>query len=123
MHRAASVVFAYEHEATSIGHQHLPVTLPVACHLVARGGQPSVVGDGLNLDDSALGLLSGLRLALLHLLGRVQTEVGMTNALIRHLLDAEHFWLERSTHCVQQVSQRHVKRTLVGCTARCSDHL
>ena len=75
-------VLAHEHEVTGVGDQHLSVTMPVAGHLVALGGQPGIGGDWLDLDDAALRLLPRLRLALLHLLSGVQAEVRVTDALV-----------------------------------------
>ncbi len=116
--RIAGGILTNEHEVAEVGGQHLPVALPVAGHLVAGGGQPSVVHDGLYLDDAALRFLAPLRLALLHLPGGVQSEVGMTGALVCQVLHAEHLGPERPSHGVQQVGQRHVEGSLVGGASR-----
>ena len=57
-HWIAGGVLAHQHEVAGVGDQHLPVALPIAGDLVAGGGEPGVVGDGLDLDDATLWLLS-----------------------------------------------------------------
>ena len=46
-HRTAVDVLACQDKVAAVGDHDLPVTLPVAGHLVTLGGQPSVVFDGL----------------------------------------------------------------------------
>ena len=123
LHRVAGGVLADQDELASVGDQHLPVALPVVGDLLAVGGVPGVVCHGFDLDDAPFRLLSRLGLALLHLLGGVEPEVGMPGALVRHFLHAEHLGPQRPAHRVQQVGQRHVERTLVGGAAGCSDQL
>ena len=117
-YRVAGRVLAHQGEVAGVGDQHLPVSLPVAGHLVALDGQPGVVFDGLDLDHAALRLLPRLRLALLHLLGGVQAEVGMADALIGQLLHTEHLGLQGAADGVQQVGQRSIEGPLIGCAAR-----
>ena len=81
--RTARCVLAHEYEVAGVGHQHQPVVVPVAAHLIAVGRQPGIVTDGLHLDHAALRHLSVARPALLHLLRRVEAEVGMARALVR----------------------------------------
>ena len=76
--RAALRVLAQQHEVAGIGDQHQPVTVPVATHLVAIRGQPGVVADGFDLDHAAFGKLPIALPAPLHLLGGVESEVGMS---------------------------------------------
>ena len=68
--RTARCVLAHEYEVAGVGHQHQPVVVPVAAHLIAVGRQPGIVADGLHLDHAALRHLSVARPALLHLLRR-----------------------------------------------------
>ena len=62
-----------------------------------------------DLNHAALRLLPRLRFALLHLLGRVQAKIGMANALIGQLLNAEHRGPQRTAYGVQQVGQGHAR--------------
>ena len=115
--RLAMIVLAHQQEIPGVGHQHFAISLPVSGHLLARGGEPGVVCDGLNLDDAALRFHSRFRPAFLHLLGGVEAEVGMAGTLVGKFLHAEHPGLQRRAHGVQQVGQRHVEGALVGGTA------
>ena len=56
--------------------------------------------------------------ALLHLLRRVEAEVGMTRALLRKLVDAKHLWPERRTNGIKQVCKWPIARPLPGRAAR-----
>ena len=116
-YRLARRILPHQHKVPGIGDQHPPVAIPVAAHLIAGSGEPGVTGHRLDLNHAAFRLLSRLRFPFLHLLGRVQAKVGMTGALIGQLLHTEHLGPERPSHRVQQVSQRHVQGTLVGCAA------
>ena len=96
----ASSVLAHQDEVAGVSHQDLPVTLPVAGHLLALGFQPSFVGDGLYLDDAPLRLLPRLHLAFLHLLHGVKAEIRMVDALVRQFLDTEHLGTQRLSHSI-----------------------
>ena len=77
--------------------------VPVAAHLIAVGRQPGIVTDGLHLDHAALRHLSVARPALLHLLRRVEAEVGMARALVSKLTNAEYLRVEHRADGIQQV--------------------
>ena len=83
-------VLAQQHEVAGVGDQHETVTVPVSADLGTVGGDPGVVAGRLDLHDAALGRLAPLWLALRHLPGGVETEVGMSRALLRQLADATH---------------------------------
>ena len=114
LRRTACRVLAHQHEIASVGHQHQPVAAPVAAYLIARRSEPGVVLDRLHLDHAALRRLSSARAALLHLLRRVEAEVGMARTVVGELLDAEHLRLQRRPDGVQQPRERTVARPLPG---------
>ena len=93
--RVAGGVFADQDEIAGVGHQHETVAAPVAADLLALRSQPRIIMRGFDFDDAAFGDLSFLRLALLHLLGRIQAKVGMARALVGQFADADDFGLER----------------------------
>ena len=116
----ASGVLAHHHEVAGVGDQHLAVTLPVAADLLAFGGEPGVVGYGLDLHHAALGeLAAALRLtaAALGLARGVESEVGMAGALVGQFGDAEDLGAQGVAHGVEQVGQRAVSRALAGSAA------
>ena len=103
--RTARCVLAHEYEVAGVGHQHQPVVVPVAAHLIAVGRQPGIVADGFHLDHAALRHLSVARPALLHLLRRVEAEVGMARALVSKLTNAEYLRVEHRADGIQQVGE------------------
>ena len=111
---AARRVLAHQHEVAHVGHEHEPVASPVAADLIARCRQPGIVIHGLHLDDAALRHLALSWLAPLHLVRRIQAEVGMARALVGKLTDAEHLRLERRASSAQQSVKRTVAGTLAG---------
>ena len=117
LRRATRGVLAQQHEVARVGHQHQAVAAPVAADLSALRREPGVVCGRLHLDHAALRRLPLARSALLHLLGRIEAEVGMARALVGKLADAEHLGLERGADGVEQVSQRPVAGPLPGCAA------
>ena len=126
----AAGVLAHHHEVAGVGDQDLAVTLPVAAHLLAGGGEPGVVGYGLDLNHAALGelapalaLLLGLALtaAALGLAGGVESEVGMSGALVGEFGHAEDLGAQGIAHRVKQVGQRAVSGALAGSAARRPD--
>ena len=48
-------VLAQQHEVAGVGHQHQPVQPSVLADLGAVGGEPGVIGSGLDLHHAALG--------------------------------------------------------------------
>ena len=117
----AAGVLAHHHEVAGVGDQHLAVTLPVAADLLAVGGEPGVVGYGLDLNHAALGELAPallLTAAALGLAGGVESEVGMSGALVGQFGDAEDPGAQRVAHGVEQVGQRAVSGTFAGSAAR-----
>ena len=76
---------------------------------------------GFDFHHAALGELPLLGMALRHLLGGVEAEVGMSRALLRQLADAMHPRPQRAAHGVQQVAQREVIGQLAGAAARRTD--
>ena len=114
-------VLTEQHEVAGVGGENKPVAVPVAAGLGALGGEPSVVVGRLDLHHAALRRLSLLGLSLLHLLGGVQSHVGMARTLLGHFADAEHLGPERAAHRVQQVGQRRVVGPLPRGPARGAD--
>ena len=82
-------VFADQHEITEVGHQHLPVLLPVAADLGAVSRDPGIFVGGLDLDHAALRRLPLARLSLLHLLRCVEAEIRMARTLVRQVAHRE----------------------------------
>ena len=119
--RAALRVLAQQHEVAHVGDQHQLVTVPVAAHLVAIRGQPGIVADGFDLDHAAFGKLPLALPASLHLLGGIESEVGMSGPLLCQLADAENLWLERAADGIQQIGQRRVVGPFTRCPARRAD--
>ena len=118
--RTTRRVFAHQYEIARVRHQHQPVAAPVSAHLIARRREPRIVVRRLHLNHAALRRLSISWSALLHLLRRVEAEVGMARALIGKFADTEHLRLERRAHGVQQVGERPVARPFPGRAARCA---
>ena len=118
LRRSARRVFADQYEVARVGHQHQPVAAPIAAYLLALSGEPGVIANGLHLDHAALRHLPLARPTLLHLLRRIQAEVGMPRAQVGQLADAEHLRLERRADGVEQVAERPVARPLAGRAAR-----
>ena len=114
-------VLSEQHEVAGVGDEHEAVPAPVAAHLIAVRGQPSVVAGGLDLDHAALGKLSLSRSALLHLAGGVESEVGVARAVVGELGDAGHLGPERGADGVEQVAERRVVGALAGGAAGCPD--
>ena len=85
-------VLAEEDEVAEVGDEDEAVLRPIAADLVAFGGQPGVVGDGLDLDDAALGELALAGIAAAQLAGGVEAEVGVARALVGELADAVPLW-------------------------------
>ena len=110
--RPARRILADEHEVARVGHQHQPVALPVAAHLTALRREPCVVARGLHFDHAALRRLPLARAAFLHLLRRVQAEIGVARALLRKLRDAKHLGFQRAAHGIEQSRQRRIVRPL-----------
>ncbi len=79
------------------------VAVPIVADLGGLCGQLGIIAGGLYLNDAAFRDLVFRGLAFLHLLGRVEPEVGMTRALVSQLADAEHFGLEGMTNRVEQI--------------------
>ena len=113
-----SRILAHQHEVARVGYQHQAVAVPVAAHLIALRREPRIVNNRLHLDHTALRNLSLARLAFLHLLGRVEAEVGMARALIGKFAHTEHLGLERCADGVQQIGKRSVARTFPGRATR-----
>ena len=111
-------VLAQQHEVAGVGDQNQPVTVPVAAHLVTIRCQPGVVADGFDLDHAAFGKLPLTLPAPLHLLGGIESEVGMSGPLLRQLADAEDLGLERAADSIQQIGQRRVVGPFTCCPAR-----
>ena len=82
-------------EITRVGHEHQPIAPPVAADLIARCREPCIVVRRLYLDHAAFRYLAFSRAAPLHLLRRIEAEVGMARALVGKFADAEHLRLER----------------------------
>ena len=93
--RSPRRILAYQHEVARIGHQHQPIAIPIAAHLIARRSQPSVIISRLHFNHAAFGHLSLFRLPFLHLLCCIQPKVGMPRPLIGQLTNAKHLGLER----------------------------
>ena len=114
LRRAARRVLAHQHEIARVGHEHQPIAFPIAAGLTALRREPGIVVRRLHLDHAAFRYLAFARLALLHLLRRVESEVGMARALVGEFADAEHLRPERRADGVQQVGERPVARPLPG---------
>ena len=95
-------VLAQQHEIAGVGGQHQPVTVPVLADLGAVSYEPCVIGNGFDLDHAAFGKLPIALPAPLHLLGGVESEVGMSGPLLRQLTDTEDLGLERAADGIQQ---------------------
>ena len=108
-----------EREFAQVRHQYETIAIPVACYLIANGPGLRVLVRGLHLHHAAFRNLSLARLALLYLLRRVETEVGMPGTLIGQLANAEHFRFERGADGVQQRCERRVTGSFSGSSARC----
>ena len=121
LRRATGRVLAQQQEVAIVGYKHQAVAAPVAADLSALRREPGVVCGRLYLDHAALRRLPLTRPALLHLLGRVEAEVGMARALVGKLADAEHLGLERRADGIEQVRQRPVARPLPGRAAGGAD--
>ena len=111
-------VCANQHEIAEVGYQHQPILFPVTADLGAISRKPSRFGGGLDLDHAVLRRLPLARLALLHLLCRVEAEIGIAHALVRQVAYRKHSWLQRTTHGVQQVRQRRIVGKFSRATAR-----
>ena len=81
-------VLAEQHEVAGVGDEHEAVPGPVAADLGALGGKPRVVAGWFDLDDAALGELPLAGSSPLQLFGCVESEVGMSRALLGKLADA-----------------------------------
>ena len=114
-------VLAQQYEVAGVGDQNETVALPVAADLCAIGGELGVVACGLDLQHAALRELPLLGMARRHLPGGIETEVGMSRALLGQLADAMHPGTQRAAHCVQQVRQRRILGQLASPAARRSD--
>ena len=99
---------AHQHEVARVGYQHKTVAAPVPAHLIARRRQPGVIFDSLHLDHASFRNLPLAWSSLLHLLRRIEAEIGMARALIGKLADAEHLRLERRADGIEQVRQRPI---------------
>ena len=106
LRRAARRVLAHQDEIARVGHQNQAVTVPIAADLIAGRREPGIVLRALHLDHAALRRLPRARLALLHLLRRVQPEVRVPGPLVGKLADAEHLGLERRADGVEQIGER-----------------
>ena len=73
------------------------------------------------IDHAALGRLPLAWLALLHLRGDVQAEVGMACALLSHAAHTEDLGAYHAADCVQQIGQRWVVREFTSRTPRGSN--
>ena len=110
-------VLTKQDEVAGVGDEDEPILLPVAADLIALGGEPSVVVGRLDLDHAALGELALAGLSARNLPGGVESEVGMSGALLGKLADAEDFGSERVADVVQQVGQRTVGGAFAGGSA------
>ena len=110
-------VLAEQHEVAGVGDEHEAVLAPVAADLVAIGGQPRVVADGLDLDDAALGGLPLARPSTLELARGVESEVGVSRALLCQLADAVDLRLECRADGCEEVVEGRVVGALAGRTA------
>ena len=106
LRRATRDVLAHQHEVVRVRHQHQPVAAIVAADLSALRREPGVVSGRLHLDHAPLRCLPLAWSALLHLLRRIEAEVGMARPLVGKLADAEHLGFERGADGVEQVCQR-----------------
>ena len=114
-------VLAQQNEVAGVGDENEAVALPVFADLFAIGCEPSVVVRGLDLDHAALGELTVSRLSALELLGGVESEIGMSSALLGKLADAEDLGPESSADVVQQVGERSVGGAFAGGSAGCAN--
>ena len=119
--RSALCVLAHQYKIARVRHQYQPIAVPVAADLITRRSQPSIITCRFHLNYAAIRNLSLSRLAFLHLLGRVEAEVGMARALVGKLANAKHLRLERCPDGVQQVLKRPIARHLPGRTTRRAD--
>ena len=85
-------VLAQQDEVAGVGNEDEAVSLPVAADLGTFGREPSVVARGLDLYDATLGRLALARLSALNLLGGVESEVGVSGALLRQARRRRRLW-------------------------------
>ena len=104
----AGRILAHQHEVARIGDQDETVAFPIAADLGGYCGQPRIIAGGFDFDDTAFGDLSFFRLALLHLLGRIQPEVGMSRPLGRKFGHTERLGFQSRAHGVEQSGQRRI---------------
>ena len=86
-------MFTHQHEVARVRHQHEPIAVPIAADLIALRGEPGIVIGRLHFDHAALRRLPLARSALLHLLCRIEAEVGMPRPMVSEFLYAEHLRL------------------------------
>ena len=108
-------------EFPQVGYQHQTVARPMAADLIAYDRRLCILLRRLQLDDAALGNLTLVRAAALHLRCRIEAEIGMARPLIGEFGDTEHLRPERAADCTQQVCEWPVARPFTGRTARRTD--
>ena len=101
-------------EFAKIGHQYQAVAAPVSSYLFPYSDCSGVLHRRFHLDHAALRKLPLAWAALLNLFRRVEAEVGMPDALIGRLHDAEHLWLEDRADGIEQLRERSVARPFAG---------
>ena len=114
-------VLAQEDEVAGVGDEDEAVPVPVAADLGAAGGEPGVVGGGLDLDHAALGKLALAGPAAPDLLCGVEPEVGVARALVGKLAHAVDTRLQGRADGCEEVVEGRVVGAFAGCAAGGAD--
>ena len=109
-----------EDKVPIVGNQDLPIRAQISGDLLTAGDLPGVIARALDFHDPTrwqLRMQVGFARAR-QLVGREETTIRNTGALVLRIDDAAHAWLEGPTNVIEQIGQCPIERGLRHMGAR-----